>query len=75
MVEAKKIYPNLDFPAGPAFHLMGFPTDLFTPIFVLARVVGWTAHVVEQLADNRLVRPSAEYIGAPERTVVPLADR
>jgi len=75
MVGAKKIYPNLDFPAGPAFHLMGFPTDLFTPIFVLARVVGWTAHVVEQLTDNRLVRPSAEYIGAAERTVVPLADR
>ncbi len=75
MVGAKKIYPNLDFPAGPAFHLMGFPTDLFTPIFVLARVVGWTAHVVEQLTDNRLVRPSAEYIGAAERTVVPLANR
>ncbi len=54
MVLAKKIYPNLDFPTGPAYHLMGFETDLFTLIFVMARVVGWTAHVVEQLAglDN-----------------------
>lgn len=75
MVSQKKIYPNLDFPAGPAYHLMGFETDLFTPIFVIARVVGWTAHVAEQLADNRLVRPLAEYVGSPPRTVISLADR
>jgi len=75
MVARKKIYPNLDFPAGPAYHLMGFETDLFTPIFVMARVVGWTAHVAEQLADNRLVRPLAEYVGAEPRPVVPLAER
>jgi len=75
MAARKKIYPNLDFPAGPAYHLMGFETDLFTPIFVMARVVGWTAHVAEQLADNRLVRPLAEYVGAEPRAVVPLAER
>lgn len=75
MVGRKKIYPNLDFPAGPVYHLMGFETPLFTPIFVMARVVGWSAHVAEQLADNRLVRPLAEYDGPAPRAVVPLADR
>ena len=75
MVARKKIYPNLDFPAGPAYHLMGFETDLFTPIFVMARVVGWTAHVAEQLSDNRLVRPLAEYVGSEPRAVVPIAER
>ncbi len=75
MAAQKGIYPNLDFPAGPAYHLMGFETDLFTPIFVMARVVGWTAHVSEQLASNRLVRPLAEYQGPEPRTVVSLAER
>ena len=75
MIAAKNIYPNLDYPAGPAFHLMGFEIDLFTPIFVMARVVGWTAHVAEQLADNRLVRPMSDYIGHAPRDVVPLEQR
>jgi len=75
MVGRKNIYPNLDFPAGPAYYMMGFEIDLFTPIFVMARVVGWTAHVAEQLADNRLVRPLAEYIGTPPRAVEALAER
>lgn len=75
MVTRKKIFPNLDFPAGPAYYMMGFEIDLFTPIFVMARVVGWTAHVAEQLADNRLVRPLAEYIGEAPRVVVPIAAR
>ena len=69
MVGRKNIFPNLDFPAGPVYYLMGFEIPLFTPIFVIARVVGWTAHVAEQLADNRLVRPSGEYTGAPPRAV------
>lgn len=69
MIAEKNIFPNLDFPAGPAYHMMGFATDLFTPIFVMARVVGWTAHVAEQLADNRLVRPSADYVGPAPRVV------
>jgi len=75
MIARKNIYPNLDFPAGPAYYLMGFEIDLFTPIFVMARVAGWTAHVAEQLADNRLVRPLAEYVGAEPRTVVPIEKR
>lgn len=75
MVGRKNIYPNLDFPAGPVYHLMGFETPLFTPIFVMARVVGWTAHVAEQLTDNRLVRPLAEYTGHAPRSVTPMAER
>ena len=75
MIARKNIYPNLDFPAGPVYYLMGFEIPLYTPIFVMARVVGWTAHVVEQLTDNRLVRPSGEYTGPTPRPVVPLAER
>jgi 2-methylcitrate synthase len=69
MVSRKNIYPNLDFPAGPAYFMMGFEIDLFTPIFVMARIVGWTAHVSEQLSENRLVRPLADYIGPAPRDV------
>jgi len=75
MVARKNIHPNLDFPAGPAYYLMGFEIDLFTPIFVMARIAGWTAHVAEQLADNRLVRPLAEYTGSAPRAVVPRGER
>ena len=75
MTGRKKIYPNLDFPAGPAYHMMGFEIDLFTPIFVMSRVIGWTAHVAEQLSDNRLVRPLAEYVGPAPRSVVPVSER
>ncbi|MCL4137583.1 UNVERIFIED_CONTAM: hypothetical protein GTU68_024428, partial [Idotea baltica] len=75
MVGRKKIYPNLDFPAGPAYYMMGFEIDLFTPIFVMSRVVGWTAHVAEQLSDNRIVRPLAEYVGPAPRSVLPLGER
>ena len=75
MVSRKNIHPNLDFPAGPAYYMMGFEIDLFTPIFVMARVAGWTAHVSEQLSDNRLVRPLADYTGAEPRAVVPLTAR
>lgn len=75
MTGQKNIYPNLDFPAGPVYHLMGFEIPLFTPIFVMARVVGWTAHVAEQLEGNRIVRPLAEYTGAKPRVVKPLGER
>lgn len=75
MLAAKNIHPNLDFPAGPVYYLMGFEIDLFTPIFVMARMAGWVAHVSEQLSDNRLVRPLAEYVGPPPRTVLPLSER
>lgn len=75
MVEKKKIYPNLDFPAGPAYYMMGFEIDFFTPIFVMARTTGWSAHIMEQRANNRIIRPLSEYIGAPERKVVPVGQR
>ncbi len=69
MLEAKGIHPNLDFPAGPAYHLMGFDVAMFTPIFVVSRITGWTAHVLEQLAANSLIRPLAAYDGPGERHV------
>jgi 2-methylcitrate synthase len=75
MVEKKKIYPNLDFPAGPAYYMMGFDIDFFTPIFVMARTTGWSAHIMEQAANNRIIRPLSEYIGSPQRKVVPLSER
>ncbi len=67
MSEAKGLHPNLDYPAGPAYHLIGFDTRVFTPIFVAARITGWTAHIAEQLADNSLIRPSSAYTGPTER--------
>ena len=75
MVGEKKIYPNLDFPAGPAYYLMGFPIPLYTAIFVMSRITGWCAHVFEQSADNRLIRPLSAYVGRGKREVVPLLDR
>ncbi|MFI1462061.1 bifunctional 2-methylcitrate synthase/citrate synthase [Nocardia carnea] len=70
MDEATGIKPNLDFPAGPAYHLLGFDTEAFTPIFVMSRITGWTAHIIEQGESNALIRPLSEYIGVPQRAVV-----
>jgi 2-methylcitrate synthase len=75
MLEQKKIHPNLDFPSGPAYYMMGFDIDMFTPFFVMARITGWTAHIMEQLANNRLIRPLSKYTGPGERHVVPLGQR
>ena len=75
MVKEKKIHPNLDYPAGPAYYLMGFEIDMFTPIFVMSRITGWTAHYMEQNAANRLIRPLSSYKGVKERCVKPLAKR
>ncbi|MEE8332887.1 MAG: bifunctional 2-methylcitrate synthase/citrate synthase [Alphaproteobacteria bacterium] len=75
MVDEKGIYPNLDYPAGPAYYMMGFDIDLFTPIFVMSRITGWSAHYLEQNADNRLIRPLSAYIGTPERTVKKIGKR
>lgn len=69
MVRQKNIYPNLDFPTGPAYYLMGFEIPIFTPIFVVSRITGWTAHVAEQLSANRLVRPLSNYTGVAQREV------
>jgi citrate synthase/2-methylcitrate synthase len=67
MDEAKGIKPNLDYPAGPTYHLMGFDTATFTPLFVASRITGWTAHIMEQLDANSLIRPLSEYVGPEER--------
>jgi 2-methylcitrate synthase/citrate synthase II len=75
MIVQKNIYPNLDFPAGPTYYLMGFPIPFFTPIFVCARLSGWAAHLFEQYGNNRLIRPSSYYTGVGERAVVPLGAR
>jgi 2-methylcitrate synthase/citrate synthase II len=69
MLERKNIHPNLDFPAGPAYYLMGFDIPLFTPIFVMSRITGWAAHCFEQAEDNRLIRPLSLYTGLEQRTV------
>ena len=67
MGERKNIKPNLDYPSGPVYHLMGFDTETFTPLFAAARITGWTAHIMEQLASNSLIRPLSLYNGADER--------
>jgi citrate synthase len=71
----KKIYPNVDFFSASVYRTLGIPMDLFTNVFACARVVGWTAHAMEQLADNRLIRPRAEYVGPEGRTVKPIDQR
>ncbi len=75
MVERKNIYPNVDYPTGPTYHLMGFDTDFFTPIFVISRITGWSAHILEQHAANKLIRPLASYKGSGYRKVVPINQR
>ncbi len=75
MWREKKLFPNLDFFSASAYHFMGIPTSLFTPIFVLSRVSGWAAHVIEQRANNRLIRPGAEYIGPDEQEWVAIGER
>ena len=71
----KGLFPNVDFFAAAVYHYLGIPTDLFTPVFSVSRMAGWTAHVIEQHADNRLIRPDSEYIGEAGMTWVPLAAR
>ncbi|BBH51859.1 bifunctional 2-methylcitrate synthase/citrate synthase [Fluviispira sanaruensis] len=75
MIEKKNIYPNLDFPTGPAYFMMGFDIDFFTPIFVIARTAGWSAHIIEQHNNNRLIRPLSEYVGEHQRKIIPLKER
>jgi 2-methylcitrate synthase/citrate synthase II len=73
--EEKNLFPNLDWPAGRLYHALGLEIPLYTPIFVMARVAGWSAHVIEQQANNRLIRPRGRYVGPPLRTVRPLTER
>ncbi len=75
MFERKNIHPNVDYPTGPTYHLMGFDTDFFTPIFVLSRITGWSAHIMEQHAANKLIRPLSKYSGKEHRKVMLLNQR
>ena len=75
MIDKKKIHPNVDYPTGPTYHLMGFDTDFFTPIFVISRITGWSAHIIEQHSTNKLIRPLAAYNGSQHRQVQSLKDR
>jgi 2-methylcitrate synthase/citrate synthase II len=75
MIKEKNIFPNLDFPSGPTYYLMGFDVDFFTPIFVITRITGWSAHVNEQLKDNRLIRPLSKYTGKQYRKVININSR
>ena len=73
--DQKDLNPNVDFFSASVFHLLGIETDLYTPIFAVSRVTGWTAHLLEQWEDNRLIRPSSEYVGERGRTITPIAER
>ena len=75
MIEKKNIHPNLDYPSGPTYHLMKFDTDFFTPIFVMSRITGWSAHIMEQHASNKLIRPLSKYSGEKHRKVMLLNQR
>ncbi|MFL2894641.1 MAG: bifunctional 2-methylcitrate synthase/citrate synthase [Candidatus Pelagibacter sp.] len=75
MIERKNIHPNVDYPTGPTYHLMGFDTDFFTPIFVTSRITGWSAHIMEQHAANKLIRPLSKYNGPKHRKVMLLNQR
>ena len=75
MWDEKKLFPNLDFYSALAYTFCEIPVNLFTPLFVMSRIAGWTAHILEQRAHNKLIRPIAQYIGPEPRTFVPLHAR
>ena len=75
MIEKKNIHPNVDFPCGPLYYMMGIDIDFYTPIFVMSRITGWSAHIMEQHASNKLIRPLSKYKGEEVRKVMLLNQR
>jgi citrate synthase len=73
--QEKGLPPNLDWPSARLYHYLGLEVDLYTPLFVVSRVVGWSAHIIEQLSSNRLIRPLARYTGPPSRVWKPVGER